>query len=428
MRKMVLATVWFVAACGGAGSKSQSHGDTADEVVLDVRPDGGIELVEDLLATDSRPSSDLFETQDVRNGEMSIADGEVGDGLPQKPLQLPLRTQGRYVVDENGRRIRLVGVNWNGGHEEGFVPYGLDYHTPDAISKRLLELGFNSIRLTYSDELVSSNPLPDPATVAAWPEMAGKNALEVFDGVVKAAADAGILVILNNHMSDAGWCCNDDDGNGLWYNERFSEEAWIANWVALAQRYQDIPAVIGADLRNEPRQGAKWSATGETPDWPSAAERCAEAVLKIRPDWLIFVEGIKYAATLEGVKTRPIVLSVPNRIVYSAHEYSWFAANLMPTYDLYRQVIESVWAFLLKPPYEAPVWVSEFGTCNDCWGDSWAQKFVQLVQEEELDWSMWMIFGDPGGGWGLMSKETLQIHSPELAEALVKMGAVPKQQ
>lgn len=184
------------------------------------------------------------------------------------PMVHALHTQGRFIVDAAGDRVRLRGINWNGGHEEGYVPYGLDHHAPAEIAARIVALGFNSVRLTYSDEMVATNPVPDPPVVAAVPDLAGRPALEVFDAVVEALTDAGVYVILNDHMSDAAWCCSLEDGNALWYNERWSEDQWIANWVALAERYRDDPLVVGADLRNEPRLPALWSAPS-VPEVPS---------------------------------------------------------------------------------------------------------------------------------------------------------------
>ena len=46
-------------------------------------------------------------------------------------------------------------------------------------------------------------------------------------------------------------------------------------------------------------------------------------VLDINPNWLIFVEGLSYATDLTAVRSCPIVLSIPNRLVYSAHNYAW---------------------------------------------------------------------------------------------------------
>ena len=48
--------------------------------------------------------------------------------------------------------------------------------------------------------------------------------MEVFDETVHSLANAGVMVVLNNHISDAIWCCGEDDGNGLWHNENYSDE------------------------------------------------------------------------------------------------------------------------------------------------------------------------------------------------------------
>ena len=61
----------------------------------------------------------------------------------------------------------------------------------------------------------------------------------------------------------------------------------------------------------------------------------------MNPDLLIIVEGIAnntwWGSNLEGVATHPIRLNVPNRIVYSVHEYgddafdlTWFSSNYFP--------------------------------------------------------------------------------------------------
>ena len=56
-------------------------------------------------------------------------------------------------------------------------------------------------------------------------------------------------------MSEAGWCCALDDGNGLWYTDKYPEEMFFEHWATMAKRYAANPMVIGADLRNEVRVG-----------------------------------------------------------------------------------------------------------------------------------------------------------------------------
>ena len=63
-------------------------------------------------------------------------------------------------------------------------------------------------------------------------------------------------------------------------------------------------------------------------DWRAAAERCANTLLSVNADLLMFVEGLNYASDLTGVAKYPIQLTVPNRVVYEAHDYSWFHVRL----------------------------------------------------------------------------------------------------
>ena len=52
-------------------------------------------------------------------------------------------------------------------------------------------------------------------------------------------------MILDNHTSDADWCCSDMDQNGLWWKSRYSELDWISDWRAIVHRYREQPAVVG---------------------------------------------------------------------------------------------------------------------------------------------------------------------------------------
>jgi len=366
--------------------------------------------------TRSETSSNHVRSE-ARDGEER--DGDAGTWDASKLPSLPLAVEGRFVVDAAGNRVRLFSVNWNGAHEEGFVPTGLDMQPLQAIAVRIRDLGFNSVRLTWSNEMVESNPVVAPERVEANPDLAGLHAMDVFDAAVGALADAGLLVILNNHMSNAGWCCSLDDGNSLWYNDDYPESAWIEDWVFLAERYGGTPAVIGADLRNEPRLPAVWSdAFGAQVDWPSAAERCGNAVLAIKPDWLIFVEGVSFASDLSGVANRPIELFVPGRLVYSAHDYPWFHETERTPEELQADLLDS-WAYLMAgsadaPP--APVWVGEFGTCNTCLAEPWFDAFLGFVEEMEIDTGWWLLYGD--GSWGLLDPATNQLWNPDLLERL----------
>ena len=54
-------------------------------------------------------------------------------------------------------------------------------------------------------------------------------------------------------MLDFGWCCANDDTNGLWFNDRWAAVKFTSIWQQITQRYAANPLVAGMDIKNEPR-------------------------------------------------------------------------------------------------------------------------------------------------------------------------------
>jgi endoglucanase len=331
---------------------------------------------------------------------------------------MPLGTAGRWVVDANGKRVKLSGYNWNGGEGPEYVMSGLDTQDRRDIARSLREYGFNAIRLVWSNELVEKNPVVADAKLEGNPDLKGKTALEVMDAVVAALAAEGVMVIMNNHISDAIWCCSSTDDNLLWYNQRYPERKWLADWRLIAGRYRNEPAVIGADLRNEPRVLATWGdSAGADFDWAAAAERGGNAVLEIAPHWLVFVEGTNFAGNLRLAGERPIKLNLPGRVVYSVHDYSWFHPSAKSAEDI-KALWKIQWSYLLEQ--DKPVWMGELGTCAACikngtFDQVWFETNRAFLIENDLDWSWWMLHGDcNGNGWGMFDRNTGKPCSEEL--------------
>src|SRR5205807_2321376 len=120
--------------------------------------------------------------------------------------------------------------NWYGAESPDFVPGGLGGRPLDAIIDRIAASGFTGVRMPWSNELLQRNPVPADPTVAANPELRGRPALEVFDTVVRRLAARNLLVVLDNHLSKAAWCCHTDDGNALWYTGQYPEQDWLRDW------------------------------------------------------------------------------------------------------------------------------------------------------------------------------------------------------
>ncbi|MBV9379371.1 MAG: cellulase family glycosylhydrolase [Streptosporangiaceae bacterium] len=263
----------------------------------------------------------------------------------------PLHTSGRWIENAQGQRVKLASVNWDGTESPQAVVGGLDHKTIDQIAIWIKANGFNSVRIPWSnymyehDPIVSSLPAcENPNTgydcLAANTGLKNLDALSILDLVIQGLAKQGLMVILDNHTSDAQWCCGNDDDNGVWYNHNYPLPKWYADWTGMATRYQNDPNVIGAELRNEPRVRNAWPKNSSNPldqmvkpnwggtgddsnDWWKAATKAGNAVLAVDPNWLIFVDGLSYSLDLTGVGGKPVQLTPPNRVVYSPHAYAF---------------------------------------------------------------------------------------------------------
>jgi len=130
--------------------------------------------------------------------------------------------------------------------------------------------------------------------------------MEVFDLTVKALVKAGLMVILNNHSTDAWLESEGFDHEGL-LGVYYSPVEFELAWVSLTAQYKDEPMVIGNDLRNDvhdwistdPFWGSpvveevEWGSGDESKDWKLAAERIGNILLKIDPNLLIIVSCLQ---------------------------------------------------------------------------------------------------------------------------------------
>lgn len=349
-------------------------------------------------------------------------------------------TSGNQILDAAGNPVRIAGINWYGFETANAVPHGLwsvDYRSVLDTIKRL---GYNTVRLPFSNQMIRDNPVPSAISFnsSVGPinqDLQGLTALQIMDRLVAYAGTAGLKIILDNHRSEAG---NSAEQNGLWYTADYPQQAWIDDWVMLAGRYLGNPTVVGVDLRNEPHNpsnqpygtGAVWGSGNPANDWRLAAEAAGNAVLGANPALLIVVEGVSdyrrpdgvvvsdwWGGNLQGAADFPVRLNVSNRLVYSAHDYgpklyrqSWF--NAATTYQSLAQVWRTNWGYLHETG-AAPVWLGEFGTGNttrdvsDATAGSQGQWFSSLVryltEHPGMGWSYWALNGeDP---YGLLDKQ-----------------------
>ena len=317
-------------------------------------------------------------------------------------FQPPLHTRGRYILDSRGTRVKLASVNWYGASDEHFIPGGLDVQHRQDIATTIRRLGFNSVRLPYADEMVRKNPPVAPHLLAANADLVGFRALDIYHAVVGALTDAGLAVIVNNHITRARWCCDGNLCDSSWSNDYLgslctvsqTEDEWIENWETIMRPLVRNPFVVGVDLRNEVRSPLgrhKWYT------WATAAEKAAERLLHMQPDWLIVVEGVQSANDISGARLRPIELTLPNKLVYSAHVYGWSGwGQLSPywkrSYESFAADMQHNWAYLLTQDI-APVWIGEIGVPEvPNHGDlHYWKNLIRYLKECDADFGYWAI-------------------------------------
>lgn len=281
-----------------------------------------------------------------------------------------LGTYGNQIIDSDQRRIRLRTANWFGAEGSNYTPHGTWQVRWTSLIDNMLDMGFNCIRLPFSGEFRFPDKAPPVGAfrVDLNPDLVGKTSLEIFDLIIEYAGNRGMYIVLDHHRRSAGAGADGSPIDSYGYDLA----TWISTWEVMANRYKDNKAVIGADIHNEPHD-LTWNT------WASYSEQCGNAIHNIVPHWLIFVEGVgNYAGEnywwggmLKGVSTRPVVLTVPNRVVYSPHEYGqsvgsqpWLAydGGSVPVgwpNNLYA-VWDNAWGFIFKNNI-APLWIGEFG-------------------------------------------------------------------
>lgn len=328
-----------------------------------------------------------------------------------------LHTDGNQIVDADGNNTRLVSCSWY-GFEQVMMPGGCwdaPYKTVtvasvehEGVLDRIKRLGFNSIRLpvcidlTWVDAISSQT---DGLDATLNPDLYSGGTtpadrlppIEMLDKVVEYCGAIGLRIILDMHCL-APNPNNVEGTQGKWYStatpgatggtttgqvgQPRNEAQWIAAWVFYATRYAGNPTVCGLDLVNEPHN-CTWDNNANT-GWPAAAERCAAAVQAVNSDVLFMIEGVYsvlsfaggysygvfWGEDLSGAGARPVTTPIPNRVVYSPHDYCsypFFGGDdqifnrSLSNPLLYVDWLRTCWGYLFEGNL-APIWIGEYGS------------------------------------------------------------------
>lgn len=79
-------------------------------------------------------------------------------------MAYPLSTSSRWIVDKNGERVKLACANWP-SHLQPVVAEGLSKQPVDTLADKIVEMGFNCVRLTWPLDLMTNETLANNVTV-----------------------------------------------------------------------------------------------------------------------------------------------------------------------------------------------------------------------------------------------------------------------
>lgn len=429
----------LLAACSSSGGTDDPLGDGGVVLhdTLDPSFDGGAPGVDTGLVADAAPGVDTGTLSSDGSPPPADTDGgpSVDTGAPPADAGPPgkpgyLHTEGAKVVDASGKPVRLTGLSWFGMETSNYAPHGLWSRSMASVLDQVKSLGYNSLRIPFSNAIFDAANVPNGIDFAKNPDLVGQSALQILDKLVAGAKARGLKIILDRHRPDAS------AQSELWYTSSCSEAKWIDDWKALAKRYAGDPTVIGADLHNEPHGSATWGDGSASTDWRLAAERGGDAILSVEPDWLIIVEGVEkigsdsywWGGNLKNAGASPVRLSVANRLVYSIHDYpssvfaqTWFSdakypANLPDVWDAH-------WGYLVRTGV-APVWIGEFGTRYATDSDKkWLGALVDYEVKNGLGFAFWCLNPNSGDTGGILLDDWTSVATDK--QAAVSKGLAP---
>ena len=339
------------------------------------------------------------------------------------------RTQGNRIVDANGKPVRIAGVNWFGMETVTFAPHGLWLRGYKDMLDQMKTLGFNTVRLPFSNHIFLPESVPSSIDFSRNPDLEGLTALEVMDRIILHAGKIGLKVILDRHRPDP------NGQSDLWYSSNVTEQRWIEDWKSLAARYKGDSTVIGFDLHNEPRGPACWGCGEPSLDWRLAAQRAGNAILEINPNLLIIVEGVElyrnqsywWGGNLKGVAETPVLLNVANRIVYSAHDYPasiypqvWFSTENYP--NNLPGLWDAHWGYIARQEI-APVLLGEFGTRLETDSDKhWLDTLITYLDTNQTHWLFWSWNPNSQDTGGILLDDWTSVDQRKYAKLKTLLG------
>ena len=384
-----------------------------------------------------------------------------------------LHAVGSRLYDKDGNEVWLTGANWFGMNCTENSPHGLYAADINDFVENIANHGINIVRMPISTELLCSWMNGEPLEVKSMncyanPELSkngdgkdpAKNSMEIFDIIMQKMKKYGIKVMVDVHSPaahnsghnynlwyyDASAADADNMAVGAYSGEQITWDMWKDSITWLADKYKNDDTLIGYDLKNEPhgKRGyngttcptdiAKWDDSTDLNNWAYSATECANSILDVNPNALIFIEGVEqsvksdaytwgqpdsktdppyipawWGGNLRGVRKYPVVPdSGTSQIVYSPHDYgpsvynqTWFDKDFTEQ-TLLDDYWYDTWAYVNAEDI-APLLIGEWGGHMDNGkNQQWMELLRDYMINHHINHTFWCLntnSGDTGGLW-----------------------------
>lgn len=318
-----------------------------------------------------------------------------------------LRVEGKYIVDENHKKIQLRGMGLGGwmvqeGYMLRFTKDGQQHVIKSKFSQlageektkefyekwlnnfiqkadidSLKSWGFNSVRLPMHYNLftlaVEDEPVKGKNTFL-------KKGFQLVDSLLKWCGANKMYVILDMHAAPGGQgndvnISDRDPGKPSLWESPANQEKLIALWSELSRRYSAKRWIGGYDILNETNWGFQKpddkNGLNEQENKPLKALsiNIINAIRREDKNHIIIIEGNGWGNNYNGMLPMQ-----DKNLVLSFHKY-WNYNDQA-----------SIQKFLsLREKYNMPLWLGETGENSNVW----FTEAVRLAETNNIGWSWW---------------------------------------
>lgn len=291
-----------------------------------------------------------------------------------------------FPSNEESIRDGLLNVLGQEKYDLFFNEFYKNYFT-ESDAEYINSLGLNLIRIPINYRLFEDDMNP---------RIIKEEAFEHLDRVINLCSKYEIYTIIDLHAlpgyQNQGWHSDNPTHKALlWKHKDFQDRALIL-WEFIANRYKDQPWVAGYDLINEPADPT------EEMVFPYY-KRLYDAIRKVDPNHIIFLEGNRYANDFH------IFTEIWDNVVYTNHDYAipgFIDGGEYPGYSrgqyVNKDTVEKNFVAECEFMFEnnVPVWVGEFGPVYTGVPEKDEMRY-QLLKDQlanydhyQVSWCIWL--------------------------------------